>query len=191
MCSSGPADHGEGLGQHGLLDHAAHLYEEQVRVPLIVRWPGVIPAGVRVETAVGLVDLAPTIAEFASVDFGPNTDGLSLARALRSGAEPAPRTLLGRRRHFPKRFRGELGSKFMVRDDRWKYIHATDGPDELYELTRDSTESRNVLAEHPEIAARLAEQLDAHLSAHPLEEKPTSLTDEERRALELLGYGDH
>ena len=34
------ADHGEGLGQHGLLDHAAHLYEEQIRVPLLMRWPG-------------------------------------------------------------------------------------------------------------------------------------------------------
>jgi arylsulfatase A-like enzyme len=81
------SDHGEGLGQHGLLDHAAHLYGEQLRVPLIVSGAGVAKPGLRIPTPVGLVDLAPTLATLAGLSFPEPTDGRSLATTIQAGTE--------------------------------------------------------------------------------------------------------
>ncbi len=185
------ADHGEGLGNHGLIDHAAHLYEEQLHVPLVFHWPGTLDAGIRLRVPVGLVDLAPTIAALAGVPFFADADGHSIASALRAGREPDARRLLGRRRRYPEPYQDQLGTKFFVRDGRWKYIRSTDAVDELYDLAADRTESVNRFEANPEVAARLAAELDAHLARHPLNDEPPVLSDDERRALEALGYGSH
>jgi arylsulfatase A-like enzyme len=183
------ADHGEGLGQHGLLDHAAHLYDEQIRVPWVLRWPGTLPAGTRIQTAVGLVDLAPTLAELAGVSFPGTPDGRSVAPALLSGTEPQRSPLLSRRRHYPRRFQRQLGTKFSVVVDGWKYIRSTDDPDELYDLNSDREEQRNLHGARPEIVERLAAVLDEHLAAYPLTNELPKLSRKEREALEALGYG--
>jgi len=184
------ADHGEGLGQHGLLDHAAHLYDEQIRIPWVLRWPGVIASGVRIRNPVGLIDLAPTLVDLASVALPSRTDGRSLAADLRSSGEPEPRPLLSRRRNYPKRFQHQLGTKFSVVSEDWKYIRATDDPDELYDSSVDREELHNVLDEHPDIVDRLGAVLDAHLAAYPSTDELPKLSEPERRALEALGYGD-
>ena len=85
-------DHGEGLGDHGEAEHGVLLYEEVLRVPLIMAGPGVAVGG-RVDDPVGLVDLAPTIQ--AAVGVEPRSgDGIDLGPQLR-GDEAAPRPLLG------------------------------------------------------------------------------------------------
>jgi arylsulfatase A-like enzyme len=182
------ADHGEGLGEHGSLDHAHQLYEAQVRVPLILRWPGQLAAGLRLATPVGLVDVAPTLAELAGVELG-DVDGRSLAGALRAGVEPEPRPLLGRRRRYERPIGGHRGQKFFVREARWKYIRASDDPDELYDLREDPGERRNLYAADSREAARLGAILERHLAAHPEPAAPP-LGDEERRGLEALGYAE-
>ena len=67
------SDHGEEFYEHGRLEHSRTLYPEVVHVPLIFRWPGEIPEGVRIDTAVSLVDLAPTILDLIGV--GHTLDG--------------------------------------------------------------------------------------------------------------------
>ena len=76
------ADHGEEFFEHGAKGHQRSLNEEVVRVPLIVRWPGVVPAGAVVETPARLIDLYPTIASLAGVACPP-VQGRDLAPALR------------------------------------------------------------------------------------------------------------
>jgi arylsulfatase A-like enzyme len=76
------ADHGESLGEHDYVGHGRYLYENIIRIPLIVRFPGKIPAGKVVKTPVSLVDIAPTIAD------------LTVSDALRSSK--APLTFAGR-----------------------------------------------------------------------------------------------
>ncbi len=183
------ADHGEGLGQHGLLDHAAHLYEEQIRVPWVLRWPGTLAAGIRIRTAVGLVDLAPTLAELAGVPFPGAHDGRSIAAAVLSGGEPEGRPLLSRRRHYPRRFQQQLGTKFSVAVDGWKYIRSSDDPDELYDLNSDREENHNLHDARPGVVEGLAAVLDEHLAAYPLVNALPKLSEEEQQALEALGYG--
>jgi arylsulfatase A-like enzyme len=182
------ADHGEGLGQRGPLGHAYQIYEEQIRVPLIFRWPGVLPGGVRLQSPVGLVDVAPTVAELTGVRFRAALDGRSIAGALRRGREPEARTLIGRRRRYDRPTPGGTGPVYFVRTPRWKYLRSEPGAEELYDLTRDAREEHDLRARHPEAAARLSVILEAHLAAHPEPAFPSSPSEATRRGLEALGY---
>ncbi len=81
-------DHGEGLGDHGWLEHAVFLHRELLRVPLIVRYPGKFDGGRRHEGLVLLEDVAPTILEICGVAPPRELDGVSLL------AEPSQRVSL-------------------------------------------------------------------------------------------------
>ncbi len=186
------ADHGEGLFDHAFRLHGIDVYEESVRVPLVVRWPGHVPTGRRIAAPVGLADLAPTILDLLGVARGPEgADGRSLAAALRGEASlPADGPVFFYRGPFQARIvegipvRGELHG---VRRGAWKLIEHTSGDgDELYDLSRDPGERDNRLAEAPEIRERLSALL-SRLRTRASDGVPR-LSEENRRALEALGY---
>ena len=189
------ADHGEGLGQHEWLEHGVHLYEEQVHVPLLLSWPGGLPAGLRIGTAVGLVDVAPTVAALAGVPFDGPLDGRSLADDLRAGSQPQPRAILGQRRAFETRPRFS-DERFSLRTERWKYIRSTGStgstgsPDELFDLVEDPGELDNAHERHAEVVAELSEQLRAQLEDAAPGAEVAPIDPETRRKLEALGYVD-
>ena len=84
------ADHGEGLMQHGHMEHGLHIYEESVRVPLVVHWPQRLGARV-VEGPVQLADVAPTVAALAGLPWPAREgQGRSLAAVLRGEERPDP-----------------------------------------------------------------------------------------------------
>jgi arylsulfatase A-like enzyme len=106
------ADHGEQLGEHGLVDHRLSLYEPLLHVPLVVRWPGKFPAGLSVERSVSLMDLYPTILDAAGVPV-PEGNGLDAVPLPRRAGASGGRTLLAEfarplahieemRQHFPQ-----------------------------------------------------------------------------------------
>ncbi|NVB82531.1 MAG: sulfatase-like hydrolase/transferase [Kofleriaceae bacterium] len=81
------ADHGDEFGEHGIRFHARSLYNQVVRIPLLVRAPG---AAARViDTPVSLVDVMPTLLDLAGVTGPAGMNGVSLASAVRDGAAPA------------------------------------------------------------------------------------------------------
>jgi arylsulfatase A-like enzyme len=187
------ADHGEGLLDHGHWLHGLDIYEEAVRVPLLVRWPGRIEAGLRVPGPALLVDLAPTLLELLGAEGGGPFDGRSLAGRLlgRPGELPAAPAYLYRRR-FEKgvvdgiRVNGEL---FGVRLGRFKLIDHPEGDsDELYDLERDPGERRNLIESAPEEAAKLRDLLEAWRRTHAGPKPQAPPGEDERRALEALGY---
>jgi arylsulfatase A-like enzyme len=182
------SDHGEGLGQHRWLEHAVHLYDEQVRVPLLVRWPGQVPTGRRIATPVELADVAPTVLELAGIESREPRDGRSLVASLTSGAEPPATPLYGIRRLVDENTGWDQGVKLSVRANDWKYIFASESPHELYDLVLDPTERHNVLGSNAERAAELRGQLEAHVAAQPKLHDPAPLSEETRRALQALGY---
>jgi len=183
-------DHGEGLGQHGWMGHTVSLYDEQIRVPWILRWPAVLPAGVRLASPVGLVDVAPTLAELGGVTLPEPADGRSIAAALRSGTEPEARPLFGIRPRLEKPYREHFGEKRYVRTERWKLIRGEDTPDELYDLAADPSELNNLVAARPEIANGLRETLDRHVASTPVATSQAALSEEQKEALRALGYGN-
>jgi arylsulfatase A-like enzyme len=182
------ADHGEGLGQHHWLEHALHLYEEQLHVPLLLRWPGEIPAGRRITTAVALADVAPTILALVGLPAGADMDGRSLAEAVRGGAEPTPRPIFAVRRLVTETAGSGTGVKLSVREGSWKYIWNGDRPHELYDLASDPHEGRNVIASQPEIATRMLTKLEERIASLPGMHDAEPLSEETREALRALGY---
>lgn len=144
-------DHGESLGGHGEESHGIFVYQEALRVPLMVRGPGVSPRHV---TAVArLVDMMPTILDL----FGVPTrglDGVSLAQVGTTRGRD-PHLEVYSESMYPRRFGwAPLRS---LRADRYKVIDAPRA--ELYDLANDPVEERNVLAEHPTVAAAMLQRL--------------------------------
>lgn len=189
------ADHGEGLMQHGHMFHGVHLYEEGVRVPLILRWPGRLAAGRVEREPVALLDLAPTLLDVAEIAPSTAHQGRSLAPSLLSeDIEIAARPVFLYRRHYAG---GEVapgieakGEKFAIRAGRWKLI---DGPAEasleLFDLDADPGETEDVASAHPDVVARLQVALRDWYSMDADTRKPLPELDPESRArLEALGY---
>ncbi|MFP6899937.1 MAG: sulfatase, partial [Opitutales bacterium] len=105
-----------------------YAYEGGIRVPLIIKWPGVVKAGTTSAEPVTSVDYLPTIAEVAGVDLpkGVKIDGTSLVGHLRSGGKQS----LGRKAiywHYPH-YRHYPGPYSIIRQGPWKLIHFYDGP---------------------------------------------------------------
>jgi arylsulfatase A-like enzyme len=161
------SDNGFHMGQHRLRPQKATPYEEDVRVPLIVRGPG-IPAGETLEGYLsGNVDLAPTLAELAEVEPPHFVDGRSLAPLLR-GSRPASETwrqafLLEQYSHeglIAPSPRSAQPVFVGLRTLRYKYVEYWTGVREIYDLASDPYELSNFGGSAPpELVARLSSQL--------------------------------
>lgn len=135
-------------------------YEGGIRVPLIVTWPGKIPAGHITNTVVSSPDFFPTLLELAGLPREENAhrDGRSFAVALRnpSGSHEA-RPVFWHYPHYSNQ-RGRPHSA--IRSGPWKLIEwLEDGRTELYDLTRDPGESQDLAATEPARAAALLREL--------------------------------
>lgn len=152
----------------------AMSYEGGVRVPLIVRWPGVTGAGVTSDALVTSPDFFPTLAQGLALEAPADTviDGVSLLPALRG--EPLNRDAVFC--HFPHYMGNPQIVGWMnrpnttVRRGDWK-LHKfyADGPDqadrfELYDLSEDIGETHDVAAQHPELVADLAALIEQHVA---------------------------
>lgn len=134
-------DHGDMCGGHGMIDKHFIMYEDVVRVPLIMRWPGRIAPGSRCDAFVShAIDLAVTFCEVAQVKVPETFRGKSLLPLL-DGAQDNGRTDI-----FSMYHGNQFGlySQRMVRDRRWKYIWNATAEDELYDLQTDPGELHNL-----------------------------------------------
>jgi arylsulfatase A-like enzyme len=179
------SDHGEEFKEHGGLSHAQSLHEELLRIPLLVRWPGRIPAGRRVTRSVQLVDVLPTVLDLVGA---PPRDvpGRSLRPALFGTAESeADRNdpIIGQR--FPSGW-----SITTTRPEgRFKLIAQGRYPARLFRLDDDPGEHRDVAREYPKVFTALT-QLGRERPGLAREVKTPArdLPDDVRKRLEELGY---
>ena len=164
------SDHGYWYGEHGLSVERRLAYEEGMRVPLLVRYPQLVPAGLVVDEFAVSVDLAPTLLDLAGVKLDRKLDGRSLVPLLK-GQHPLDwrQSVLVEYNSdtvFP-RLR-DMGYQ-AVRTDRWKYIryNKLEGMDELYDLKLDPYEMRNVIGEDEAqpVLAKLRQELERLLQA--------------------------
>jgi arylsulfatase A-like enzyme len=175
------ADHGEELFDHASFGHGHTLFEEQLRVPLILISPAVEPG--RVDAPVSIIDIAPTILAAVGVPAPARMDGRSLwATATRRTPLP-PRPVIAERT-------GDGPDRRAVVDWPYKLI-ATAGAarPELYDLEADPNERRNLAADASQLVSRLKRHLaDTRDSAS--QGAPVELNAETERALSQLGYLD-
>ncbi len=184
-------DHGEGLMQRGWMAHGVHLHEELVRAALIMRWPARLPSGRRVLAPVGLIDIAPTVLALLDLEPMPTGTG-SPSQALRADGDVAQdRPLFFQRRPYdtPEHRGWDVSDPmFGIRRGRWKYIE-TDGTPELFDLSADPGETRNVREQHPATADALGAELRAwreRVDGHP--HVPQQISPEDKARLRALGY---
>jgi arylsulfatase A-like enzyme len=144
-----------------LQGHKRDLTEGGIRVPLIVRWPGIVRSGAVTNQVGAFWDFLPTAAELAGVACPGDTDGLSLVPTLRGRGDQMQHEFLYWEFH-------ERGSKQAVRYGDWKAIRPiTGGPLELYDLHADPAEMKNVAAAHPEVVSRIEAYLKTARTASP------------------------
>ncbi len=166
------ADHGDMAGGHGMIwKSTSSFYDEVVRVPLIVRWPGGLSPQVSSVEA-GLTDVMPTLLELAEHPIPGHVQGHSLAPYITGAADPstAPSYRFSERVPAPaghaRALPDEPHGSFMIRGEGWKYVRYAGGDECLYNLTDDPGEVTN-LADTPAVGARkqqLAAALDSWLA---------------------------
>jgi arylsulfatase A-like enzyme len=201
------ADHGEGLLDHGFMGHGPILYEETLRVPLLVRWTGRIPAGSVIRGPVEIVDVMPTILGLAGISPGELVlQGRNLMATFTAGAplDPEHRVFFQRRLYeknrvptfpvegvvFGRPLRVE-GEKYGVRRGQWKYVEALmEGTRELYDLSSDPGERKNLLSRRRKLAAELSGQLETwrERQAGLALGSVRQASEEELEKLRALGY---
>lgn len=182
------ADHGEEFLDHGRNFHQNQLYNELLRVPLIVYYPGRLRSR-RVADPVGTMDLLPTFREVAGGRPGRLDQGTSLLRTL---AEPRQEPRL----FFPMRVseygREPLAHKGVVRG-KWKYIRTLPRrTEELYDMETDPKERDSVAGRFPAVVADLRGRLEEFEKTAKVYEREfsgeTKISPEQAEQLKALGY---
>lgn len=165
------SDHGEMLGDHQLMLKGPMMYEPAVRVPLLMRWPGVIDGGRTVTELVEWIDLASTALEVAGADDArARVQGQSLLPLARGDAEaPSRGWALSEYRNSGHPYDDPYPSHLtMLRTDHWKLVVHHGAPasarprdGELYDLAADPDELDNLWsdADHHDVRTDLQEQL--------------------------------
>ncbi|MEA2604431.1 MAG: choline-sulfatase [Acidobacteriota bacterium] len=181
------ADHGESLGEHGEKTHGIFLYDATVRVPLLLRWPGRLPAGTVYGGPVRSVDLVPTVLAALGLPGGSETQGTDLLPAFRG--ETAPPALP----QYSESLLSEVGfgmaPLYGLRLGGTEWIRAP--KPEVYDLKSDPHELRNLYAQEPRLGARLDRELETILEdsrRRALPAAPSPMDRETLETLQALGY---
>jgi arylsulfatase A-like enzyme len=183
------ADHGEAVFEHGFLGHNTQLYEESIRIPLVIRASGT--SARRVSEVVELLDLTPTILGLAEVDSDPALDrmqGRSLLPLLRGDSLP-------KRLAFTRTVWAE--PRYSARGSRYKLVwDSHTGDSELYDLESDPEERESLEGKRPIVEGHLRQELyrflheQERLKSREPPPEAAVLSEDNRRILESLGYAD-
>ncbi len=166
------SDHGEEIGDHGLLGHGWSVYEPELRVPMIIHHPTYFTGGQRITEPVQSVDVFPTVMELAGVDRGTVPNPL-FGRSLlpdKVRANPRPFTISERLAPSVRRFERLMPNFDTTRIKRqlrglrqrgpgYKLIWGSDGKHELYNLAHDPHELTDLAEREPEQLKALLAQL--------------------------------
>jgi arylsulfatase A-like enzyme len=172
-------DHGENIGDHGLMDHKMSVHDTLLHVPLLLRYPGHVPAGQVVDRLVQMHDLFPTLLQLAGVPPPENTTieafplpGTETRAPGRGPDDPIVGEFVGPPVDFLKSmqelFPGDDLSRFnrklvALRRGAYKIQWGSDGRHALFDVADDPGETHDLAAEQPERLREMARAVDAWL----------------------------
>jgi arylsulfatase A-like enzyme len=192
------SDHGEEMYEHNhYFFHSCSMYEGVLRVPLIMKFPNVIPAGKIVDNQVESIDILPTVLQLLKVPLRDEFEGRSVISLLFEDSSDVWHPAFGER----------AGSIYSIRTPHWKYIYNPDNyhtycsrsdddegggyiieAEELYDVQNDPHERDNIVEQHREVALELRAQILEWLNTNKREHKEYELTKEAEERLRALGY---
>jgi arylsulfatase A-like enzyme len=185
------ADHGEAFWEHGVDTHGSTVYDEVLKVPLIISWPATIAGAKSVASQVRLIDLFPTVLEMARASDACRGEGVSLLPLMEGRQVEAGEKLLPA--HIAYADNG------MVKPPRVKCLRTRDykvivnretSEVEIYDLKKDPGETRNLAGGDLAGASALLTLME-HLPVEETASRPparATLTDDEKKSLKALGY---
>jgi len=153
----------------GMKGRKGSVDEGGVRAPFLIRWPGRIPAGAKVSQIAGAIDLLPTLADLASIPIvsGKPLDGVSLKPLLlrwtatsgrgSSATQQPSRPEVAIHQDWPDRMIfSHWAGKVSARTQRHRFVV----PNQLFDMTADPGQDRDIAKEQPEVAARLSSAVE-------------------------------
>jgi arylsulfatase A-like enzyme len=198
------SDHGENIGDHGLMDHVFSLYETTIKIPLIIHYPRLFPPGTRDGQFVQILDLFPTLLGIVGVDIERIPfQGMDLLKNDQKQERAViceyyyPRQVLSnynqseRESEALARFKRRIKSAIF---NGRKLIWGDDGRSELYDLARDPGETLNLIDREETLAvqADLQNKIEVFIRNFQLaggrKEKSKKMDEQTREALRSLGY---
>ncbi len=181
------ADHGEALAEHGHWDHGFSVHHPELHVPLILRWPGVLAPGQRIDGTVQLIDLMPTMIDQLELSEVNALQGRSVKQQIETGSAVEPTTTMA------EGVKAGPEQKAIYLDG-WKLIITpTVGQRELYHVAEDPLEQINLSFVNSEKVAQLLRILQEQMEineklASKVPEKGVLLTPQQKERLRSLGY---
>ena len=173
------SDHGEGLMDHGEMDHLVLIYREVLQVPLLLKLPGGQGAGTTVSAPAQLTDVAATLLSLLGFEQDSRAAGVSL---LGLGDEENADRLILSESVYPRVHFGWSDLASMIDGD----FHFIDGPDpELYNLREDPGEKHNILLDQRAAARRMRSAIESYDRTL---QTPAEVDPETRESLQALGY---
>ena len=171
------SDHGENFGEHHLMGHLLCIYDTLLHVPLVIRYPAFFEAGLRIGEQAQLTDIFPTILDIVAIDRDSEAiQGYSLLKGREGGesfaiAEYAIGYLwFDKLKNANPEFDISIYARRLktVRTEEFKYIWASDGRDELYNIQRDPGELNNLIETYDEKSQELKALLKEWLNSFEL-----------------------
>lgn len=156
------SDHGEAFGDHNLMEHGVSVYQDQVHVPLIIKYPGQ-RLGQRVEGYVNSVDILPTVLEVVGLPPPPQVQGASLLQKESWKSRPVVSEVYPR--GFLRYWNARLNRiERAIFRDGFKLIRSTAGKREIYDLDSDPHERVDLASQHPGTVASLERAMQQYFS---------------------------
>jgi arylsulfatase A-like enzyme len=150
------ADHGEFFGEHNLALHGMALYEEMLHVPLIIKYPAWMKKTGTVNTPVSLVDVMPDMLKTVSIQKPKNVQGVAF--------DELNRKIIAENVQDPT-WKNRPDHAYLARDlkvlyrGNYKYIWASDGRSELYDIIADPLEQNNLITKNSELVQNMEKEL--------------------------------
>lgn len=168
------ADHGEAFGEHGRWGHHPYMYDELLRVPLIIDDPNHEPE--TIDKLVSLIDLFPTICDACGIEQPPELQGKNLYEKD-EGVELAT---------------ANSGERLAARTSEWKCLwHIEERKIELYNLSSDPAETEDVSEDNPDVVNWLRDEMEDYREAARSTDTETPEVEESedvKKRLRALGY---
>jgi arylsulfatase A-like enzyme len=181
------SDHGEGFMEHGFLEHiSGAVYQENLHVPLLIKYPQQ-REGARSDLLVSQVDLLPTILDLAGLPARPGLPGKSLRRTQPSDSDAV---FAMARPGVPGKKNPKIqGARNVIVSGSLKLIAWTAGPSEMYDLSSDPGEERNLYSPDDPRAIDLNQRLSKWVASMPPLKRNAGKTDKSAlERLRSLGY---